>query len=200
MQELAPGVFHWQAEHPRIRTLVSSYFIADSGTLLDPMLPDEGLDWVDAHEPQRIVLTNRHHYRDSDRFRERFDMPVLVNEAGLHEFENTDREVEGFSVGDEIAPGVTAHEFGAICPDDTAVHIAGGPGFLAFADGLIRYGDVGFVPDNLMDEPEQVKRLTYEYANPLLDLDFDGLLFAHGEPIASGGKDALRKFASRPKA
>lgn len=197
MQELAPGIFHWKALHPRIRTQVSSYFLADSGTLLDPMVPDEGIDWFESRPPERIVLTNRHHYRDSDRFHERFDLPpVLVNEAGLHEFENTNREVEGFSVGDEVAPGVTAHEFGAICPDDTAIHIATGPGFIAFADGLIRYGDVGFVPDNLMDEPENVKRETYAYVENLLELDFDGLLFAHGEPMPSGGKEALRAFVS----
>ena len=110
MEELAPGVFHWKAKHPSIGALVSSYFIADSGTLLDPMVPpEEGLEWFDERPPQRIVLTNRHHYRESDRFH----VPVLVNEVGLHEFEGGP-QVEGFSIGDEVAPGVTAHEFGAI--------------------------------------------------------------------------------------
>ena len=196
MEELAPGVFHWKATHPNIRSLVSSYYLADSGTLLDPMVPpEEGLEWFDERGPQRIVLTNRHHYRESDRYRERFDLPVLVNEAGLHEFEGGPR-VDGFSVGDEVAPGVTAHEFGAICPDDTALHAAAGPGFLAFADTVIRYGDaLGFVPDKLMDGPEEVKRMAREMARDLLDLDFDGILVAHGDPLASGGKEALRRFA-----
>src|SRR3954447_9603891 len=194
MNELAPGIFHWKAVHPRIKMEVSSYYLADSGTLLDPMVPpDEGLDWFEERPPQRIVLTNRHHYRDADRYRERFDLPVLVNRTGLHEFEGGP-QVDAFAVGDEVAPGVTAHEFGAICPDDTALHIAAGPGFLAFADGVIRYGEIRFVPDNLMDEPEQVKRRTYELARDLLDLDFDGVLVAHGDPQPSGGKDALRRF------
>jgi hypothetical protein len=194
MDELAPGVFHWKAMHPRIRTEVSSYYLADSGTLLDPMVPpDEGLDWFGSRTPQRIVLTNRHHYRESERFRERFDLPGLVNEVGLHEFEDG-RQVEGFSIGDEVAPGVTAHEFGAICPDDTALHVAAGPGFLAFADGLIGYGGIGFVPDNLMDDPDEVKRRTYELSRDLLDLDFDGILVAHGDPLPAGAKQALRDF------
>jgi hypothetical protein len=195
MNELGPGVFHWKAKHPRIKTDVSSYYLADSGTLLDPMVPPEdGLDWFDERGPQRIVLTNRHHSREAERFVERFGIPVLSNERGLHEFEGKDLEVQGFAVGDEIAPGVTTHEFGAICPDDTALHIDAGPGFVAFADGIIRYGQLGFVPDNLMDEPEEVKRRSYEMARDLLELDFDGVLVAHGEPQASGGKAALRRL------
>jgi hypothetical protein len=194
MEEIAPGVFHWKARHPRIKVEVSSYYLAEPRTLLDPMVPpDEGLEWFDERPPERIVLTNRHHYRESDRFRDRFDLTVKVNEAGMHEFEGAP-QVESFSIGDEIAPGVTAHEFGAICPDDTALHIATGPGFVAFADGVIRYGKLGFVPDNLMDGPDEVKRQTYEMARDLLDLDFDGVLVAHGDPMPSGAKQALREF------
>src|SRR6266480_4860203 len=110
MEEIAPGVFHWEAMHPNIGALVSSYYLAGSGTLLDPMVPPEdGLEWFDERPPERIVLTNRHHYRQSDRYRERFDLRVACNEAGLHEFEGGP-EVDGFSIGDEVAPGVTAHD------------------------------------------------------------------------------------------
>jgi hypothetical protein len=194
MEEIAPGIFHWKAMHPRIRSEVSSYYLADSGTLLDPMVPpDEGLEWFDESPPQRVVLTNRHHYRESDRFRERFDLPVACNETGLHEFERGPR-VDGFSVGDEVAPGVTAHELDSICPDDTCLHIAAGPGFLAFADGIISYRGLGFVPDGYMDDPEEVKRGVREKAGRLLELDFDGILVAHGDPQPSGGREALRRF------
>src|SRR3954452_1774060 len=194
MEEIAPGVFHWKARHPRIRSDVSSYYVADSGTLIDPMVPpDEGLDWFDEHPPKRILLTNTHDYRDSDRFRERFDLPEACNETGLHEFEGGP-QVDGFSIGDEVAPGVTAHELDSICPDDTALHIAAGPGFVAFADGIIRYGDLGFVSEQHMDDADQVKRGVYEHARELLRLDFDGILVAHGDPLASGGREALERF------
>jgi hypothetical protein len=194
MDELAPGIFHWKARHPSIGAEVSSYYLAGSGTLLDPMVPPgEGLEWFDERPPQRIVLTNRHHYRDSDRFRERFDLPVACNETGLHEFEGGPK-VDGFSIGDEVAPGVTAHELDSICPDDTALHIAAGPGFVAFADGIIRYGDLGFVSEQHMDDADQVKRGVYEHARELLRLDFDGILVAHGDPLASGGREALERF------
>ena len=39
MKEILPGVYHWAAKHPRIGFAVSSYFLAESGTLLDPMIP-----------------------------------------------------------------------------------------------------------------------------------------------------------------
>jgi hypothetical protein len=100
VQEIAPGVFHWTALHPRIKVEVSSYFVAPARALIDPMEPAEGLGWFRAAgEPERIVLTNRHHYRDSDRFREAFGCPVLCSKPGLHEFEGGP-EVEGF----EFAP------------------------------------------------------------------------------------------------
>ena len=197
MEEIAPGVFHWKAVHPKIDSEVSSYYLADSGTLLDPMVPpEEGLEWFDERRPERIVLTNRHHYRDADRFRERFDIPVSANEVGLHEFKGG-RQVDGLAIGEEVAPGVTAYEFGSICPDDTALHIASGPAFLAFADGIIHYGGLGFVGDQHMEDPGEVKSGIYANARTLLDLDFDGLLFAHGDPQPAGGKEALRRFVEQ---
>lgn len=107
MNELVPGVFHWTAPHPRIKVEVSSYYLAGPRTLLDPMVPpEEGLDWFrDGHPVERIVLTNRHHSRESARFVETLGVPVLAPEAGLHEFEGKELEVEPYRPGDEVAHG-----------------------------------------------------------------------------------------------
>lgn len=197
MNEIAPGIWHWTARHPRIRQDVSSYFVAESSTLLDPMVPpDAGLDWFrDGREPAAIALTNRHHHRDSERFVEAFGLgPVLVPESGLHEFEDKDLEVRGYGIGEELAPGIVCHDVGAICPDDMALEIRPA-GAIALADGLIRYdGQLQFVPDQLMDDPENTKRGLTESLRALLEIDFDVLLFAHGEPLAAGAKQALREF------
>lgn len=197
MNEIAPGLWHWLAPHPRIKQDVSSYFIEDSATLLDPMVPpDVGLDWFrDGHEPQGIVLTNRHHHREAQQFSDAFGIsPVLVPESGLHEFEDKDLEVRGYAIGEEVASGIVCHEVDAICPDDMALEIRS-IGALALADGLIRYGGkLQFVPDQLMDEPEDTKRGLTEAFRALLDVDFDALLFAHGEPLVGGAKQALREF------
>ncbi len=195
MDEVGAGVYHWKAPHPKIKIEVSSYYVADSGTLIDPMLPPDGLGWFRAgREPERIVLTNRHHYRQSDEIRGEFGCPVLCHEAGLHEFEGGP-EVEGFRFGEQLAPRIMALEVAAICPEETALHLDLGDGMVALADGVIHYGELAFVPDSLLgDDPEQVKRDLRDSLRRLLDHDFDALLFAHGDPIASGGREALRGF------
>jgi glyoxylase-like metal-dependent hydrolase (beta-lactamase superfamily II) len=195
MKEIKSGLWHWKAVHPRLGIEVSSYYVAGSGTLIDPMLPAEGIEWFRDHgEARRIVLTNRHHYRQSDGFQKAFACPVLCHEAGLHEFE-AGPKVDGFRFGDQLAPGIVALEVGAICPEETALHIDLGDGLLAFADGLVHRGELGFVPDSLLgDDPDAVKRGLRDSLRALLDRDFDGLLFAHGDPVPSGGKGALRDF------
>jgi glyoxylase-like metal-dependent hydrolase (beta-lactamase superfamily II) len=197
MEEIRSGLWHWKAMHPKLEIEVSSYYVAGSGTLIDPMLPPEGVEWFREHgEPRRVVLTNRHHYRQSDAFRNEFGCPVLCHKAGLHEFA-VGPEVEGFRFGDRVAPGIVALEVGAICPEETALHIDLGDGLLSFADGLINHGELGFVPDWLLgDDPDEVKRGLHDSLRALLDRDFDGLLFAHGDPLLDGGRRALEQFVA----
>jgi hypothetical protein len=195
LNEIGPGIHHWKAMHPNIRTEVSSYYVEPAATLVDPLLPPEGIEWFRSRrQPERIVLTNRHHYRHSDRFQAEFGCPVLASEPGLHEFADG-REVEGFTFGDQLAEGITAHEVDAICPDETALHIEVGDGFLSVADGLINYDGLGFVSDGLIgDDPEAVKDGLRTSYRRLLALDFDGVMCAHGDPMSGGAKKALREF------
>jgi hypothetical protein len=197
VQELLPGLFHWYAIHPNHGMQVSCHHVSASGTAIDPLLPEEGIEWFDGRAPQRIVLSNRHHLRHAEQIAERFDCPILCHEAGLHEFDGGP-DVEGFAFGDRLANDVTALPMDAICPEDTALRIDAGDGALLFADTLIHYGEIGFVPDNLIGEnPEEVKRVAVQRATALLDQPFDHLLFAHGAPLIGGGKEALRAFANR---
>ena len=96
MEEIAPGIFHWTAFHDGIRQQVHSYYVPGSAALIDPMEPDEGLDWfAERTPPERILLSNRHHYRHTGRFVDRFGSRVLCHKAGLHEFHGGPA-VEGF--------------------------------------------------------------------------------------------------------
>lgn len=196
MDEILSGIFHWKAKHPNLGMDVSSYYVAPARTLIDPMASDEAVEWLTSldERPAQIVLTNRHHYRGSDRLREELGCSVLCHRAGLHEFE-AGPEVEGFAFGDELAPKITALEVGVICEEETALHIDISGGALAIADGIVNYGGVGFVPDQYLGEqPELIKDGLRDSYSRLLDRRFDALLFAHGEPITSEGKDALREF------
>lgn len=200
IREVLPGVHHWTAIHPRIRLPVDSYYIEPARIVLDPVVPREGLEWFEQREaPSQIVLTNRHHLRHSERYTQAFGCPIRCSDVGLGEFERGPK-VEGFAFGAELAPGITARQLGAICPDDTAIHIrTAGGGALAFADGLTRPrgGGLTFVPGFLMgDDPPAVRIGLREALRRLLDLDFDNLLFAHGEPLVGGGGVALHEFVA----
>jgi hypothetical protein len=197
MHEVLPGVLHWTTHHEGIGQPVHSHFAVEAAALIDPRMPEGGVDEVARYgRPDRILLSNRHHLRHSECFAEAFNCPIRCHEAGLHEF-GEGPDVQGFRFGEEVAPGIRALEMGALTPEDTVFHLRTGPGALLFADGLVRdgRGALAFVPDWLMgDEPEEVKRGLRESLRRLLDEDFDALLFAHGDPMPSGGHEALQGF------
>lgn len=202
MREVLAGVFHWTAVHPRIHVEVSSYWLEEGGVLIDPLVPpDVGLEWFAgrASPPAAVLLSNRHHYRDSGRFVERFGCGVFCNRAGLHEFAAGDR-VEGFEPGDQLAGGVVACEVGGLCPDETALYLPS-TGAIALADGVVRggphgqAGPLGFVPDVLMDDPAGTKRaLLAAFARLLDELEFEHLLLAHGGPVVGDGRAQLQEL------
>ena len=197
MNEIAPGIFHWTALHPDIHMRVSSYYVEPAGIVIDPMEPEDGLGFFDGRDVNQVVLTIGLHWRNSDLFRDQFGARIRAASTALHRYDGTDREAEPFEFGDEIAPGVTALEVGGIAPDDTALHIAHGGGAMAFADAVISMaGGPGFVPDNLWEDPKEEQAAVMESLRRLLDRDFDTLLFAHGDPIATGGKEALKQFCA----
>jgi hypothetical protein len=196
MEEVLPGVWHWTTEHPKIGIEVSSHWVPASRAVIDPLVPaDEGLDPFRREPPDRALLSNRHHLRDSERFAEEFGCTIECSKPGLHEFDGR-VDVRGFDFGEEVAPDIEALEVGAICPDETALWIRNA-GALVIADGIMRYGgEMRFVSDRLLgDDPEGVKAGLRESYAALLDRDFDSLLFAHGEPLIGSGKEALRRFA-----
>ena len=199
MNELLPGLLHWTAMHPGIEMRVSSHYYEPGAALFDPLEPEGGLEFEDGQaHPERIVLTCRHHLRDSLELSERFGATVHCNELGLHEFEGSGLQVKGFKPGEIVAPGVQALQMGSLAPDDTVMSLDVPGGALLFADALIHYGgDVSFVPDSLMgDDPEGDKRGMLESMEALLEREADTLLFAHGDPIVGGGHQVLRDFVA----
>jgi glyoxylase-like metal-dependent hydrolase (beta-lactamase superfamily II) len=203
VHEILPGLFHWTARHPKINIEVSSYWIEDSAVAFDPLVPSkEGLEWFASRQapPAAVVLSNRHHLREAERFAERFDCPVLCNRLGLHEFAGEQFEVQGFDLGAQLPGPSIAHEMGAICPDDTALLLPEHDALL-IADGVVRggphgqEGPLGFVPDSLMDDPPATKRGLLASCQRLLDeLAFQHLLLAHGGPVLRDGRALLQEL------
>jgi hypothetical protein len=195
MREIAPGLWHWTGRHDHIGSDVSSYYLPAERVLIDPMVPAEGFEWFEEHgTPEHVLLTNRHHDRQAWRLRERFSCTVHCIANGLYELQGRGPVVP-FEFGDQLPGGVVVHEVDAICPDETALHIPVHRA-LACADGVVRGtgGGLAFVPDFLMDDSEQTKQGLRAAYRRLLELDFDLLLLAHGEPVVGGGCEALAAF------
>ncbi|MDQ6745269.1 MAG: hypothetical protein M3Z27_04520 [Actinomycetota bacterium] len=196
MQEILPGLFHWSAFHEPIGARVSSLYVAPAGVVIDPKEPEEGLESLPG-KPQQVLLTSGHHHRDAARFAEAFGIPIRASHPAAEHI--GDRlTVEVFAENEEVAPGVRAIHIGKISADEGAFHLSVAEGVIAFADGLIRYGEtLSFVPDELIGEhPERVKEGLRDAFRGLLTRDFDHLVFAHGDPLIGGGKALLRKFAA----
>jgi hypothetical protein len=197
--EILPGLFQWTRFHPGIERLTYSSFDSSSGTLIDPMEPKEGVQRVGALEtPRRIVLTNRHHYRHSDRYEKRFGCPVLCHEAGLGHF-TARRPVAGFRFDEQLADGVRALELASICAEETTLLLDVADGVLCFGDGVTRErdGSLAFMPDDLLgDDPGAVKSGLARNLRRMFEEDFDALVFAHAEPVLGGAREMLSDFLS----
>lgn len=199
MNEIVSGVFHWITFHEGIKYDVDSYFIeaTDPAVLIDPRVPEEGLEWFEGHKtPEHAYLTNRHHYRHAQQFEEAFGTTVWCHHEGLHEYTSGEK-VEAFQHGETLPGGIKALEVGVLCPEETALLIPAADGILAIGDAVIRYGDdLSFVPDQYMgDDPEGVKRGLKEiFTRILADHAFEHATFAHGRPWAGGAKSALQAF------
>lgn len=198
MNEIGPGLWHWTARHPHIGSEVSSYYLLSERVLIDPLIPPEGIEWFHQNgAPEHVLLTNRHHDRDSWRLHEAFGCMVHCVRNGLYELDGRG-PVEAFDFGDELPGGVVVHEVDAICPDETALEIPAVRA-IALADGLVRWGapddPIGFVPDWLLgDDPDEVRRGLLQSFERLLALDFEHLLLAHGLPLVGDGKERLSEF------
>jgi glyoxylase-like metal-dependent hydrolase (beta-lactamase superfamily II) len=191
VDEIAPGINHWKATHPNLGVEVSSYWIPELRLLLDPIAVPDEVEGV-----EHILLSCRHHTRDSLEAAERFGATVYAPRTGMHEFPE-DTPIQPYDFGDALLDGaVTPHEVGGLSPDETALHVPS-VNALSIADGAIRYGEeLHFVPDQYMDNPDEDKAALKRGFGALADqLSFDVLLLAHGEPYPSGGRDALRRFA-----
>lgn len=199
MQEILPGIYHWTTFHEGIGQTVHSYYFsaADPPVVVDPRVPADGLDVFASRPPAHAFLTNRHHYRHCDRFREAFGLTVWCHRDGLHEFTQGE-DVRPFLHGDSLPGGFLALPVGELCPEETALFFPSGQ-TLNLGDAVIRAnGRLGFVPDDYMGEdPPAVRRGLKRTLSKLLERDFDHLLLAHGDPWIGGGAEALRRFLKK---
>lgn len=202
MDEILPGIWHWTTPNPNIGdTPVSSYWLEQSGVLIDPLLSEQaGIGWFESRPtpPQAVVLANRHHYRDSERIHEHFGCQVHVPNAGLHAF--TDRaHVVGYEPGDELPGGLAPFVIGSLSPDEDGLYLDSAAAIWV-GDTIVRSptdpeSRIGWVTDSLMDDPEQTKDgLLQAFSEALDDHRFEHLMLAHGLPLVGNGRAELEEL------
>ena len=195
MNEVRPGVWHWQAPHPDWRPdvdwpeLVSSYAIEDGSRLLlfDPLgVPDEILERAAEAEPV-ILLTCPWHVRDARDLAERLGARIFVPPPDEGDPDPIPGEV--YRAGDRLPVGVDA--FAGMEPNDLVLW-HGGHGVLVAGDSLLDRGSGLEFPVNWAREGMTADDIREEL-QPLLDLPIELVLPTHGAPT---DRDALERALS----
>lgn len=202
MDEVLPGIWHWTAPNPSIgNALVSSYWLDEPAVFIDPLLPeDAGIAFFESRPlpPQAVVLANRHHYRDSGRICERFGCQVHVPSAGLHAFAD-DQPVVPYEPGDELPGGLVPFVIDVLSPDEDGLFLESAAAIWV-GDTLVRSctdpgSRIGWVPDSLMDDPDETKSgLLRAFSAVLDDHQFEHLMLAHGLPLVGNGRAELEQL------
>jgi glyoxylase-like metal-dependent hydrolase (beta-lactamase superfamily II) len=190
VQQVATGVWHWQAPHPEWDDsvwpeVVSSYAIDDGERLLlfDPIAtPDEILARADGRELV-VVLTVPWHERDTRALVETHNPPVFATDPGAGS-PDLDWLLSGeagdphlYSAGGGLPDGVET-AFPGREPNDVVLWIPSRRVVVA-GDTLVDFGDGLRIHEPWLSTPreEVVGQL-----RPLLDLPVEHVLATHGGP------------------
>jgi glyoxylase-like metal-dependent hydrolase (beta-lactamase superfamily II) len=210
MQELRPGLWHWQAAHPQWEPgapwgpEVSSYAIADGERLLffDPIAPPAELEVLAADRETAIVLTCPWHERDARGLVERLGVPVYTPPPDTAEYLMEKWDLTAEQVG-EGSPDVAwlvregigeARPFAAGArldvgvdvlpgekPNDTVLWV-GSHGAVVAGDTLVDFGNGLEINPRWLDD-EMPRERVVAGLSPLLDLPVEHVLATHGVPF-----------------
>jgi glyoxylase-like metal-dependent hydrolase (beta-lactamase superfamily II) len=186
MRELLPGVFTWPWFSSRFQYDFNGWYFPESRLAVDPVeIPPELLDEL---KVERIVLTNRNHFRDAQKLRTHTGARVAVHPA-----DRAFVEEKGVTVDDLLEAGQSVGPFTVVAvpgksPGEIALHwperriLVVGDACVGKAPGVL-----GLLPDAVLDDKPRL----IESLRALKSLDFDTLLVADGHSLLTGGKAAL---------
>jgi hypothetical protein len=192
--ELRPGLYRWTGDHPDAEPhpkpgspadwgpAVGSvaYEAADALLLVDPLVPDDGWDALDAlveRQGQRVavITTIQFHRRSRDAVAERYGASTSRAKKTLPS------GVETVGIDGAGETMVWLPEPRALVPGD---RILGDDrsGLCLCPESWLRYLRGGMTRAQLGEK-----------LRPLLDLPVELVLVSHGEPVLDGGREALAR-------
>jgi glyoxylase-like metal-dependent hydrolase (beta-lactamase superfamily II) len=179
---ILPGLFIWHAYDPKVKAeLCATAFETKRGMyLVDPIpLVDDALDQITArNEVVGVFVTNENHTRASAEFARRCSVDVSMPGGRPAKI---DDEVQIIEVDGAVRGEI------AICVRQT----------LILGDALINFQPHGFdfLPAKYCEDPKRMRRSLGQ----LLALDFERILFAHGEPITTHARERLTRLLADSK-
>lgn len=191
---LLPGVLHWKLYDTRIDSASHAFAVVDgkASVLIDPLpLQPSALDGLG--KVAAICLTGSCHQRSAWRYRRRFGVKVHAPAGAVGLEEEPD---VSYHAGDELPGGLTAIHAPGPTEVHYAFHLERGNGVLFCADVLMNdAGRVRFIDAGYQDDPLR----TRETARKFLEIPFDTLCFAHGDPISKDPHGAIREALKADK-
>ena len=199
LQRIRPGLWRWTASHPAwvpgARPESPSDWPRDVGcvlcdardatVLIDPLLPrgdDAFVELLDRHvaergDPVSILTTIKWHRRSRDDLARRYGARTSRSQAQLP----SGVEAKPIRGAGETMFWLPGHR--ALVPGDRIMGTGG--------------GNLRLCPESWLDYLPRASRPSLADVaariRPLLDLPIEMVLVSHGEPVLSGGRDALAR-------
>jgi hypothetical protein len=216
MEKLTDGLWRWTARHPEwhpgefgAEVACFAAEASDTTVLVDPLLPPEPAEVLGTIERVlgdrlAILITVPYHVRSAEELWRRYRRAA---ETTIHGHKAAAKRLEDRSAFREIEPGVplpagvTAHRIGKPRRHEMPLHLPSHDA-LAFGDAVVEVdGDLQVWSTDKVDA--KVERFYRERFNPtlepLLELPFDAVLPTHGQPVLTGGRQALgRALKAKP--
>ena len=200
IKNLLPYVFQWKSFSEEKRLNFNGYLVCNKNesVIIDPPeLSKKGLEELNLllsgrnNQPLKaILLTNMHHERSSQKFKNIYSIPIYINEVDAAGLDIPPDKT--FKAGDNLFCGLKAVQLDNQKSLGETAFFLEAEGLLIVGDALIGKfpGKVNLLPDEKYKDPEQAK----ESLKVLLKLNFNKLLLGDGESILKNAKSCVGIF------
>jgi glyoxylase-like metal-dependent hydrolase (beta-lactamase superfamily II) len=199
LREVVKRLYGWSSFHVQWKVDFNSYALKtpDGVVFIDPLKPEpdvlkelEGLG-----EPIGVFLTNEHHDRDADWFRKQYGIQIYAHEKAKAD---CDTKIDVLVLdGERLPGGVRAIYLPGSSVSETAFYTKLSGGIVFMGDALLNPGNKGL---KLLPEPYiEDRKQALKSLPKLLDLSFQTITFAHGDPIVENAKKEITNFLKKPK-